>query len=143
MIVRATSSSSRLAIKLREFSKTTTVHKSVAFPITKTLLKRLQTASNNTKNRPYMADFPEYIEKVKKTLVLVKNIVSLREITGVSRMSTDSKIYLTPEEYLHRERTAEYRSECYRGETFAMAGACSHLREQLKKKPCQACVITS
>ena len=53
---------------------------------------------------------------------------------------------MTPEEYLHRERTAEYRSEYYRGETFAMAGASanhnlivlnagSHLREQLKKKP--------
>lgn len=69
-------------------------------------------------------------------------------------MSTDSKIYLTPEEYLHRERTEEYRSECYHGEMFAMAGASanhnlivlnagSHLREQLKKKPFQACVITS
>jgi len=79
MIVSATSSSSRLAIKLREFSKTTTVHKSVSFSISKTLPKRLQTASNDTKNRPYMADFPEYIEKVKKTLVLVKNIVSLNK----------------------------------------------------------------
>jgi Uma2 family endonuclease len=95
-----------------------------------------------------MADFPEYIEKVKKTLVLVKNIVSLKEITGVSRMSTDSKTYLTPEEYLHRERTAEYRSEYYRGETFAMAGASANhnlivsnciqtLGQQLKKKPCR------
>ncbi|MFM7926822.1 MAG: hypothetical protein ACKO9Q_03835, partial [Pirellula sp.] len=84
-----------MAIKLREVSKTTTVHKSVSFSISITLPKRLQTASNNAKNRPYMADFPEYIEKVKKTLVLVKNIVSLRETTGVSRMSTDSKIYLT------------------------------------------------
>lgn len=63
-------------------------------------------------------------------------------------MSSVPKTYLTPEEYLHRERTAEYRSEYYRGETFAMAGASanhnlivlnagSHLREQLKKKPCR------
>jgi hypothetical protein len=63
MIVSAVSSSSRCAIKLREDSKTTTVHKSVSFSITKTLPKRLQTASKNAKNRPYMADFPEYIEK--------------------------------------------------------------------------------
>lgn len=62
-------------------------------------------------------------------------------------MST-RKGYLTPEEYLYRERTAEYRSEFFRGETFAMAGASANhnlivlntganLREQLKKKPCR------
>ena len=95
-----------------------------------------------------MAGFPEYIEKLKKTLVLVKKIVSLMKIPGVLQMSSVPKTYLTPEEYLHRERTAEYRSEYYRGETFAMAGASanhnlivlnagSHLREQLKKKPCR------
>lgn len=63
-------------------------------------------------------------------------------------MSTLPKKYLTPEEYLYRERTAEYRSEFFRGETFAMAGASANhnlivlntganLREQLKKKPCR------
>jgi hypothetical protein len=31
-------------------------------------------------------------------------------------MSTVSKHYITPEEYLHRERKAEFRSEYFRGE---------------------------
>jgi Putative restriction endonuclease len=63
-------------------------------------------------------------------------------------MSTVSKHYITPEEYLHHERKAEFRSEYFRGEMFPMAGASanhnlivlnagSHLREQLKKKPCR------
>jgi Uma2 family endonuclease len=63
-------------------------------------------------------------------------------------MSTVPKHFITPEEYLHRERQAEHRSEYYRGEMFAMAGASanhnwivlnigSHLREQLKSKPCR------
>ncbi|TWU01758.1 Uma2 family endonuclease [Neorhodopirellula pilleata] len=63
-------------------------------------------------------------------------------------MSTVPKPYLTPDEYLHRERKAEFRSEYFRGETFAMAGASANhnlivlnagasLREQLKKKPCR------
>jgi Uma2 family endonuclease len=62
-------------------------------------------------------------------------------------MSTAPKQFLTPEEYLHRERQAEFRSEYFRGEMFAMAGASANhnlivlnagasLREQLKKKPC-------
>ncbi len=38
-------------------------------------------------------------------------------------MATAGKRLLTPQEYLDRERRAEYRSEYYRGETFAMAGA--------------------
>lgn len=38
-------------------------------------------------------------------------------------MSSVPKVLLTPEEYLARERKAEFRSEYYRGETFAMAGA--------------------
>jgi Uma2 family endonuclease len=49
---------------------------------------------------------------------------------------------------LHRERKAEFRSEYYRGETFAMAGASANhnlivgncvftLGLQLKKKPCR------
>lgn len=63
-------------------------------------------------------------------------------------MSTVPKHFITPEEYLHRERQAEHRSEYYRGEMFAMAGASanhnlivlntgSQLREQLKSKPCR------
>jgi Uma2 family endonuclease len=63
-------------------------------------------------------------------------------------MSTGPKHFITPEEYLNRERQAEHRSEYYRGEMFAMAGASanhnlivlntgSHLREQLKSKPCR------
>lgn len=38
-------------------------------------------------------------------------------------METLPKHYITPEEYLHRERNAEFRSEYFRGEMFAMAGA--------------------
>jgi Uma2 family endonuclease len=38
-------------------------------------------------------------------------------------MSTQSKTFLTPEEYLEIERTAEFKSEYYQGEMFAMAGA--------------------
>lgn len=63
-------------------------------------------------------------------------------------MSMTPKKYLSPEEYLFRERTAEYRSEFFRGETFAMAGASANhnlivsnciqaLGLQLKKKPCR------
>ncbi|MCC6508095.1 MAG: Uma2 family endonuclease [Pirellulaceae bacterium] len=63
-------------------------------------------------------------------------------------MSTVPKHSITAEEYLHRERKAEFRSEFFRGEMFAMAGASanhnlivlnagSSLREQLKKKPCR------
>ena len=63
-------------------------------------------------------------------------------------MSTGPKHFITPEEYLHRERQAEHRSEYYRGEMFAMAGASANhnlivgnciqtLGQQLKSKPCR------
>jgi Uma2 family endonuclease len=38
-------------------------------------------------------------------------------------MSSQPKSFLTAEEYLERERRAEYKSEYFRGEVFAMAGA--------------------
>ena len=38
-------------------------------------------------------------------------------------MSTNPKTFLTPEQYLAIERKAEYKSEYYDGEMFAMAGA--------------------
>ena len=38
-------------------------------------------------------------------------------------MSSVAKALLTPQEYLVRERLADFRSEFYRGEMFAMAGA--------------------
>ena len=38
-------------------------------------------------------------------------------------MSTLPKTFLTPEQYLEIERKAEFRSEYYNGEMFAMAGA--------------------
>ena len=63
-------------------------------------------------------------------------------------MATVQKHFITPEEYLLREKDAEFRSEYFRGEMFAMAGASANhnlivlnagasLREQLKKKPCR------
>lgn len=63
-------------------------------------------------------------------------------------MSTLPKHFITPEEYLHREKDAEFRSEYFRGEIFAMAGASANhnlivgncvqtLGQQLKKKPCR------
>ena len=63
-------------------------------------------------------------------------------------MSTVPKNFITLEEYLHREQAAEFRSEYFRGEMFAVAGASANhnlivlnagasLRDQLKKKPCR------
>jgi len=63
-------------------------------------------------------------------------------------MSTVPKHVISPEEYLHREKGAEFRSEYFRGEMFAMAGASANhnlivgncvqtLGQQLKKKPCR------
>ena len=67
-------------------------------------------------------------------------------------MSTAQKPTLSPEQYLDRERTANYRSEYYRGEMFAMAGAswehtlikdnlARETGNQLKYGPCR--VVTS
>ena len=38
-------------------------------------------------------------------------------------MSSQSKTFLTPEQYLSIERKAAFKSEFYNGEMFAMAGA--------------------
>jgi Uma2 family endonuclease len=38
-------------------------------------------------------------------------------------VSTPPKTFLTPEQYLEIEREAEFKSEYYQGEMFAMAGA--------------------
>jgi Uma2 family endonuclease len=62
-------------------------------------------------------------------------------------MSSQPKLRLTPEEYLTLEREAEYKSEYFAGEVFAMAGASARhvlivtnvvaeLRNQLKRRPC-------
>jgi len=67
-------------------------------------------------------------------------------------MSTVPKKLLTPQEYLARERAAEFRSEYYAGEMFAMAGAswehnlvkdnlAREAGQQLKDGPCT--VVTS
>lgn len=56
--------------------------------------------------------------------------------------------YISPEEYLAREREAEYKSEYFDGEIFAMAGAsephnvivsniAAELHAQLKQRPCR------
>ncbi len=63
-------------------------------------------------------------------------------------MASQPKTFLTPEEYLEIERRAEYKSEYFQGEMFAMAGASlvhnilvSHLvrdlGQQLRRGPCQ------
>jgi len=62
-------------------------------------------------------------------------------------MSSQPKPYLTPEEYLALERTAAYKSEYFRGEVLAMAGASpthvlmvsnivAALHGQLRRRPC-------
>ena len=67
-------------------------------------------------------------------------------------MSANPKRLLTPEEYLAQERRAEFRSEYFRGEVFAMAGAswehtlvkdnlAAETRGHLKEGPCR--VLTS
>lgn len=64
-------------------------------------------------------------------------------------MSLQPKPYLSPEDYLALERRAEFKSEYFDGEIFAMAGASephnlitiNTIRElsiQLKKRPCKA-----
>ena len=63
-------------------------------------------------------------------------------------MSTIPKTFLTPEQYLEIESKAEFRSEYYLGEMFAMAGATrihnliaanipQYLGQQLEKTPCE------
>jgi Uma2 family endonuclease len=63
-------------------------------------------------------------------------------------MSTALKRSITPEEYLANERLANFKSEFYRGEIFAMAGASEQhnlivmnvgasLHLQLKGRPCR------
>jgi Uma2 family endonuclease len=62
-------------------------------------------------------------------------------------MSTQSKSYLTEEQYLEIERKAEFKSEYYQGEMFAMSGAqvphilitgnaLVSLHQQLRRRPC-------
>jgi Uma2 family endonuclease len=63
-------------------------------------------------------------------------------------MSTAPKAYLTPEQYLEIERKAEFKSEYYQGEMFAMSGAryphigivanaMRELGQQLRRGPCR------
>jgi Uma2 family endonuclease len=63
-------------------------------------------------------------------------------------MSSLPKPYYTPEQYLDRERQADYKSEYFAGEIFAMAGASrthnlisgnvsASLTAQLRDRPCE------
>jgi Uma2 family endonuclease len=65
-------------------------------------------------------------------------------------MSTQPKAFLSPEQYLEIERRAEFKSEYYAGEMFAMSGGTGNhawiignlVREigtQLKGGPCRVC----
>jgi Uma2 family endonuclease len=71
----------------------------------------------------------------------------LRWSRGIA-VSTNPRSFLTPEEYLEIERKAEFRSEYYRGEMFAMSGATgkhniiavnlvTEMHNQLRRGPCQ------
>jgi Uma2 family endonuclease len=62
-------------------------------------------------------------------------------------MSTQAKPYITPEQYLEIERAAEFKSEYFQGEMFAMSGAkwahnvlagnlMRELGQQLRSRPC-------
>jgi Uma2 family endonuclease len=64
-------------------------------------------------------------------------------------MATNPTTRLTPEQYLEIERKAEFKSEYYKGEMFAMAGAgyahnlitanvIATLNQQLRSSPCRA-----
>jgi Uma2 family endonuclease len=64
-------------------------------------------------------------------------------------VSTLQKTFLTPEQYLEIERKAEFKSEYYQGEMFAMAGAKeahnlivgnvhAAFHQQLRSRPCRA-----
>lgn len=64
-------------------------------------------------------------------------------------MPNPPKTYLTSEQYLEIERKAEFKSEYYDGEMFAMAGAseahnlvagnlCAEIHQQLRSRPCRA-----
>src|ERR1039457_4742896 len=63
-------------------------------------------------------------------------------------MSTQPKTFLTPEQYLEIERKADYKSEYFEGEMFAMAGAreahnlivgnlLAQIHAQLRSGPCR------
>jgi Uma2 family endonuclease len=63
-------------------------------------------------------------------------------------MSTQPKVFLTPEQYIEIERRAEYKSEYYQGEMFAISGATrkhnliassilASLYSQLRSSPCE------
>jgi Uma2 family endonuclease len=66
-------------------------------------------------------------------------------------MATHPKTFLTPEQYLEIERKAEFRSEYFQGEMFAMGGGreghnlivlnlAAELGQQLRRRPCRAYV---
>jgi hypothetical protein len=63
-------------------------------------------------------------------------------------VSSQTKSFLTPEEYLEHERRAEHKNEYLHGEVFAMAGAgrrhaliitnlVRELSQKLKERPCE------
>jgi Uma2 family endonuclease len=73
--------------------------------------------------------------------------VVIRLSLGVA-VSTQPKTFLTEEQYLEIERAAEFKSEYYQGEMFAMAGAkeahnlvvanlMRELGQQLRRGPCR------
>jgi Uma2 family endonuclease len=65
-------------------------------------------------------------------------------------MATQPKTSLTPEQYLEIERKAEFKSEYYQGEMYAMSGArmdhnrlvvnmVAQIHAQLRGRPCEVC----
>lgn len=69
-------------------------------------------------------------------------------LSSEAPVSTQPKTYITPEQYLEIERKAEFKSEYYQGEMFAMSGAkaphnvlslnvAAELRQQFRSRPCR------
>jgi Uma2 family endonuclease len=76
------------------------------------------------------------------------HIFKIEKKIGKLKMSVVAKKKITPEEYLEIERKAEYKSEYFNGEMFAMAGASrrhnlitgnvfAQLHSQLRKRSCE------
>jgi Uma2 family endonuclease len=70
-----------------------------------------------------LADHAQIVRRVRHRVSRKRGLVFGNVVLERADMSTQPKTFLTPEQYLEIERKAEYKSEYYEGEMFAMAGA--------------------